>query len=220
MRQRTCDGRARARGTRRAEPRGTRIASTDWVDPSEARDVPNHVSENIERVARLHHVEGARVSRHQRAVEATAQWLGRPQTLYFFIPIVAAWVVYNAGAAARGWRAPDPPPFFWLQGTLTLYASLVATAVLTAQNQQTRENVRRAHLELQVSLLAEQKATKVIALLEELRRDLPNVANRRDSEAEAMQTRPDPKSVLAALENTMEMPSSEPGEPEGKGHPR
>ncbi len=71
-----------------------------------------------------------------------------------------------------------------------------------------------------MSLLAEQKATKAVSLLEELRRDWPNVANRRDSEAEAMQTRPDPESVLTALENTIELPPNEPGEPEGEGHPR
>jgi len=36
-----------------------------------------------------------------------------------------------------------------------------------------------------VSLLAEQKTAKLIALIEELRRDLPEVTNRHDPEAAA-----------------------------------
>jgi uncharacterized membrane protein len=168
--------------------------------------IPDHVSENIESIAQLHQDDGATVTPHQRAIESLTRWIGRPVTLYVLVPAVATWAVYNAAAAARGWPTFDRPPFFWLQGAMTLYAALVTTTVLTAQTRQSRESERRAHLELQVSLLAEQKATKIISLLEELRRDLPDVQNRRDSEAEAMQTRPDPGKVLSALESTMERP--------------
>lgn len=44
-----------------------------------------------------------------------------------------------------------------------------------------------------MTLLVEQKVTKVIALIEELRRDLPSVQNRVDSQAEAMQEVVDPQ---------------------------
>lgn len=44
-----------------------------------------------------------------------------------------------------------------------------------------------AHLDLKVTLLTGQKAAKLIDLLEELRRDLPNVRNRHDPEAAAHQ---------------------------------
>jgi uncharacterized membrane protein len=78
--------------------------------------------------------------------------------------------------------------------------------VLTAQNRQDREGEQRAHLELQVSLLAEQKTTKIISLLEELRHDLPVVKDRKDRIADAMQERVDPQAVLSALEDTMGSP--------------
>jgi uncharacterized membrane protein len=58
---------------------------------------------------------------------------------------------------------------------------------------------RRARLDLKVMLLTEQKAAKVIDLLEELRRDLPNVRNRHDSGAWALQQAMGPDGVLAAL---------------------
>jgi len=73
-----------------------------------------------------------------------------------------------------------PPRSIGCKGAFGLFGALVATTVLTAQNRQNVENERRAHLELQVNLLAEQKVTKIIALLEELRRDLPIVRDRRD----------------------------------------
>jgi uncharacterized membrane protein len=172
--------------------------------------VPNHVSENIETIAQLTAVSGSRVSRHQRAIEALTRQLGRPRTLYALVGAAIVWVLYNATAKYTGCPILDHPPFFALQGIMTGYAAIVATTVLTAQNRLNHEAERRAHLELQVILVAEQKATKIIALLEELRRDLPNVRDRRDVVADAMQQRANPADVLSALENTLESSYSEP----------
>lgn len=172
--------------------------------------VPSHVTENIDTIAQLHAAYGSRVSRHQRAIEALTYQLGQPRSLYVLVVAVCSWASYNAVAKWTGWPAYDRPPFYGLQGALTLYAAIVATTVLTAQNRQNHEAERRAHLELQVSLIAEQKATKIISLLEELRRDLPNVRNRKDAVAEAMQERANPADVLSALESTMETGYSRP----------
>ena len=48
--------------------------------------------------------------------------------------------------------------------------------------------------------MTEQKAAKLIDMLEELRRDLPNVENREDLEATALQRSMNPDLVLAALD--------------------
>jgi uncharacterized membrane protein len=57
---------------------------------------------------------------------------------------------------------------------------------------------------LKVTLLTEQKAAKLINLLEELRRDLPNVKDRHDPEANALQEAMNPDRVLAALDEDKE----------------
>jgi hypothetical protein len=49
----------------------------------------------------------------------------------------------------------------------------------------------------------------VIALLEELRCDLPSVQNRHDPQAEAMQEVIDPHAVLAALDDLLHEGSNE-----------
>ena len=93
----------------------------------------------------------------------------------------------------------DPPPFFWLQGIVSLGAFLVATAVLIKQDRLGKLSEQREHLYLKVTLLTEQKTAKPIELIEELRHDLPNVENRHDPEAVALKQSMNPDQVLAAL---------------------
>jgi uncharacterized membrane protein len=98
----------------------------------------------------------------------------------------------------------DPAPFFWLQGIIGLSALVTATIVLTRQNRLARLAEQRAHLDLKVTLLTEQKVAKLIDLLEELRRDLPNVLDRHDSHALALRQSLGPVDVLAALDEGKE----------------
>jgi len=115
------------------------------------------VTLNIEAVANLRALSESGLPNSQKAVESLTSALGRPRTLTVLIGGIALWTAYN------GWAAPlakvhpfDPPPFFWLQGLVSLYAALVTTMILTTQSRQNREAEARAHLELQVSLMAEQ----------------------------------------------------------------
>jgi uncharacterized membrane protein len=57
---------------------------------------------------------------------------------------------------------------------------------------------------LQLNLLSEKKIAKIIALLEELRQDIPNMEQRYDHEAIAMQQSTDPLTVLEALKENLE----------------
>ena len=66
---------------------------------------------------------------------------------------------------------------------------------------------------MQINLLSEQKLAKLVALLEELRRDIPMVPNRYDAVAHAMTKAVDPRAVILALEETFEAkdpPTDEP----------
>ncbi len=179
-----------------------RMARNDPERPNAG--ATEHVAQNLETVLGLRAKEEERVGRHQRLIERVTQALGRPRTVYFIVVPTGAWVAFNTAAPALGWPVLDPPPFACLQGLVTLAALLMTTMVLTTQNRQARHAEQRAHLDLQVNLLAEQKVTKLISLLEELRRDLPNVQNRRDPTAEAMEHAVDPEAVMSALEETFD----------------
>jgi len=137
-------------------------------------------------------------------VEAVAAFLGRPLFLYLTQAVVLLWVIVNLLLRVHGARVYDAPPFPWLQGLIGLGALLLTIVVLITQNRQGKLAERRAQLDLQVSLSSEQKIAKLIALVEELRRDLPSVKNRIDPEAEAMSEAADPHAVLEALEERLE----------------
>jgi uncharacterized membrane protein len=109
-------------------------------------------------------------------------------------------VALNTVGASAGLPRLDPPPFQWLQGVVSLAALLVTLMVLATQRRLAQRAARRGDLELQVNLLSEQKAAKLIALLEELRRDLPSVRDRIDPVANAMTEAVDPKAVLSVID--------------------
>jgi uncharacterized membrane protein len=162
------------------------------------------VSQTVETIAKLHARSEETVTRHQRSVETLTLHFGKPQTLYFIAVAVVLWIALNLTLAVVGISPPDPPPFNWLQAATSLGALLMATTVLATQNRQQRNADERARLDLQVNLLAEQKVAKLISLVEELRRDLPNVKDRADPLAEAMTQAVDPHAVVTALQESLE----------------
>jgi uncharacterized membrane protein len=117
--------------------------------------------------------------------------------------VIVLWVTPNILPKRLGLPRFDPPPFSWLQFSLAIGSLLMTTGVLIKQNRQEKLAEQRAQLSLQLNLLSEQKIAKLIALVEELRQDLPNVKNRHDPEAEMMKEAADPHAVIVALEETL-----------------
>jgi uncharacterized membrane protein len=170
------------------------------VTPSDSD--PSQTVHDSHAVLALRARQEKQVGRHQRFVERLTHTLGRPRTLYFTLLMVGAWMAYNVLSPGASLPVLDPPPFSRMQGVIGLAALLMTTMVLTTQNRQARHTEQRAHLDLEVNILAEKKIAKLISLIEELRRDMPNVHNRTDSVAEGMTHSLDTRAVLTALEKT------------------
>jgi uncharacterized membrane protein len=170
-------------------------------DTPPAADTPlaGHVERNVQAVSEMHLQAERDINAHQRAVERATAALGRPAALYLTLAFVVGWVILVELGRRLGLGYWDPWPYHVLQGLIGLAALVVATMVLITQNRQQKLSERHMHLDLQVNLLTEQKVTKLIDLLEELRKDLPNVRNRRDAEVEALQQPTEPLMVAAAL---------------------
>src|SRR5665213_509527 len=169
--------------------------------PALATDaVPEHISQNIDHILAFHRRQEIKLSKAQRRLEHIARWLGRPMYLLYSVLLALVWLLYNSLAPRLHLTRFDPPPFFWLQGLVSLGAFFTTTVVLITQNRQARFEAHRLNLDLQLNLLTEQKTTKLIHLIEELRHDLPMVHDRRDAMADAMQTPTDPTQVLEAIE--------------------
>jgi uncharacterized membrane protein len=179
------------------------------ASPPDLRDTPveserDQISQNIGAVLEFYTREEQKISRWQRILERISGLIGQPAIFGFILLFVALWMLANTVLRQFGMAEFDPAPFFWLQGLVGLGALLTATVVLTKQNRLAKLEEQRAHLDLKVTLLTEQKAAKLIDLLEELRRDLPNVRNRQDPEAAALQQSMNPDLVLAALDERSE----------------
>ena len=170
---------------------GKNDSSQSAVDP---------IGQNIESILAFYTREERKISGSQRIVERISGFAGRPLFLGSVLLFIALWVLYNISALLFGWVEFDPGPFLWLQGVIGLGALLTTTVVLIKQNRLAKLEELRAHLDLQVNLLTEQKTTKLIQLVEELRRDLPMVKDRHDPEADALKQPTDPHQVLAALD--------------------
>jgi uncharacterized membrane protein len=183
------------------------------ASPPDPRDTPaesehNQISQNIEAVLEFYTRENQKISRSQRILERISRYVGQPVFLGIILLFVAVWMLADTLLRQYGMAEFDPAPYFWLQGIVGLGALLTTTVVLSKQNRLAKLAEQRDHLDLKVMLLTEQKAAKLIDLLEELRRDLPNVRNRHDPEAAALQQSMNPELVLAALDER-----SEPEEP-------
>ncbi len=74
--------------------------------------------------------------------------------------VFALWVGWNHGA-----RAFDPFPYSLLNVMVSLEAIFLSGFVLMTQNRMTQQADRRAHLDLQVNLLAEQELTAILQML-------------------------------------------------------
>ena len=189
-------------------PRFSKPSPIAQQDESDAI-LPDHISQNIEAVKTLHAQADENLSHYQRPIEIVGALLGRPAFFYGIVLFVATWVLSNIFSPLFDVPPFDPAPHYWLQGIVGLGAWLTTTIVLITQTRQGKLAEQRAHLDLQVSLLAEQKIAKLIDLIEELRNDLPDVKNRHDPQAAAMKETTDPHAVLGALEKTLQEPGEE-----------
>ncbi len=171
--------------------------------PAAAAPLPGEneqISQNIHAVLDFYTREDEKISYWQRVLERISCVIGQPAFLGFILLFVALWIAADQATPWLGLAEFDPAPFFWLQGLVGLGALFTTTIVLTRQNRMAKVEEQRAHLDLKVTLLTEQKVAKVIELLEELRRDLPNVHNRDDPEAVSLKQSMNPDLVLAALD--------------------
>ena len=168
-----------------------------------AAPLPDPLGQNIEAIIALQAKAEKDLSQTQRVVEAVTAFFGRPLFLYSILLGVTFWMVVNLLPTDLGIPKFDPAPFEWLDHVLGLASLLMTSGVLITQNRQEKLAEQRSQLTLQLNLLSEQKIAKLIALVEELRQDLPMVKNRFDPEAEVMMQAADPHVVMEALEKTL-----------------
>ena len=176
---------------------------------------PAHLDTTVQAIARMHADHHRAATPLQRLADRTTARAGRPSTLVWLLAFVIAWIATSLAVEVMGGQSPDPPPFALLQGLLGFGALGMTVLILTTQRRENQIAESREQLTLELAALSEQKITKVIQLLEELRRDTPFVRDREDPEADALGQPADPQEVLEHLRETHAAMIEAPLSPEG-----
>lgn len=180
------------------------VTERETSDEEAGEAVPAHVEDTVQAVAHFHAKHEADASPLQRLIEQATRRVGRPVFIAFLTALVVSWIALNLALMAFGRTPVDEPPFFWLQGVVTLIALYMTVFILTTQRREDKLAGLRDQLTLELSILSEQKSAKIIALLEELRRDHPDISDRSDEDADVLSTPVDPDVVVDALQSTQE----------------
>jgi uncharacterized membrane protein len=167
-------------------------------------ELPAHVEETIKTIAGFHAQHHREATRMERFVERTVGFASRPQFLALLTLAVILWIVANVALAAAGLPPADPPPFFALQGVVGLAALMMTVLILITQNREKKIGEHRDQLTLELAILSEKKAAKLIALIEEMRRDSPHLADRVDQAAAELSVPADPGTILQAIKESHE----------------
>jgi uncharacterized membrane protein len=169
--------------------------------------LPDQVIKNVETIISHQDQYQQNATVDQQVLDKIAAIFGQPQFLYFQIGFFTLWGLYSH-LADRQILPPYFPLFDVREEWLEVSSLLISTGVLIYQNRREKLSAERSHMILQINLLTEQKITKLISLVEELRVDLPDVKNRDDLEAEMMQQATDTQAILGVLQQNLEHSST------------
>ena len=161
-------------------------------------DPPVSEAANIQAVVDLE-----RQTRHERtALERATDVVSAAVSSTGFILFHLAWFSIWIGFNVFTYRSFDPFPFSLLTLLVSLEAIVLTGFVLMSQNRMTQLADRRAHLDLQVNLLAEQELTailKVVCLVAEK----TGVTVRNDPDLVKLLARTDVKALAEKLTREM-----------------
>jgi uncharacterized membrane protein len=144
-----------------ADDQGARHADSEGA-PSHPFDP---VTENIETILRLEDAELQRRTWADALADTIAEFTGSISFVVLHLGWFAVWAAWNTGLLPFG-RPFDPFPFQLLAVVVSLEGVLLVTFVLIKQNRMAYLSDRRAHLDLQINLLAEREVTHVLRLLQ------------------------------------------------------
>ena len=125
------------------------------------------VDRNVARIAKLETQQIQARGLSQRIALAVTRAAGTSTFALAHLVWFACWIAINTGWATRI-RPFDPFPFNLLTMVVSLEAIFLSIWILISQNDMARQADRRAHLDLQVNLLAEQESTETLRLVKHI----------------------------------------------------
>ena len=165
------------------------------------------IRRNIDAIARMEEDYNQKRSLSDRIADGIGDFSGSMAFVVIHVVLYSVWILMNLGVIRLGPRF-DPFPFMLLSVVVGLEAIFLSTFVLMKQRRMSQRADDRAHLDLQVNLLAEREMTLVLQMLEDISGRLGVNKVRPGLRELAAET-----SVEAMAEELQKAMSTEPGPP-------
>jgi uncharacterized membrane protein len=123
--------------------------------------------DNIEAISSLEHDALSRRSVIERLSDGIARLVGSVAFLFCQVVLFIVWAAANL-KPLHGMKIFDPLPFGVLALVISSESVFLTIFVLISQNRMSRQSERRAHLSLQVGMLAEQELTTMLKMQQKI----------------------------------------------------
>ena len=122
---------------------------------------------NVESVMNLEKAAIQSRSPVEHIADKVTKFAGSTTFIVLHLLWFSGWIFLNEGLLP-GMKPFDPFPFSFLTLVVSLEAIFLTLLVLMTQNRMTKEADKRAHLDLQLNILAEQEGTLILRLVQRI----------------------------------------------------
>jgi uncharacterized membrane protein len=163
--------------------------------PSTHSSGEHPVALNVQTIAKLERDEVSRMTLVDRVSSTITQVAGSASFIAAHVVWFAMWMVLNSTR-----HTFDAYPFQLLNLVVALEAVFLTSVVLMTQNRMAQLADRRAHLDLQVNMLAEQELTAMLHMLHGLRTRAGVRVSIRDERLQQLLKDTDIQKIVVALD--------------------
>jgi uncharacterized membrane protein len=163
------------------------------------------IASNVERVATMERTALESRSRGEWLMDYVVRVGGTPHFALGHVAWFTVWIILNVGVVP-GLAPFDPYPYSFLTLVVSLEAIFLSIAILTSENLSMRLADRRANLDLQVNLLAEQESTATLQLVRQIAEHL-GIMKPADRKAADLAVETNVQDVLDQLERHLPKPA-------------
>ncbi len=157
------------------------------------------IKRNIDTIANIERAAHEARTPVDRLADNIAKFCGSMHFVWVHCIWFGGWLTINTLPQFKHTLRFDPPPFGVLTLIVSLEAIFLSTFILISQNRQQRLADQRNQLDLQINLLAEQEASQIILMLNQIMEKL-GIDFDADT-AKALQNETDPAKLAESLES-------------------
>jgi len=160
---------------------------------------PPPVVKNVHAIAELERRMLEERKHINRLSEMGTRIAGSSSFIISQLALLAGWIIINTTRLAF-----DGPPFNLLNLIFTVEAIVLTSIVLISQSDLRRLGDLRAHLDLQVNILAEQELTAILGLLNQICKRLNIDAESAEPNVEALSKETNLEAIATVREETLD----------------